>query len=84
MSRQISLRLPERVVDDLDRQARRQRRNRSDLIREILVHHALGATTLDHPYRRVRNLVGSVSGGPPDLGARHRAYLKRMIRDRRR
>ncbi len=83
MSRQISLRLPDRVVDDLDRQARRQRRSRSDLIREILEHHARRGAAPDHPYGRVRDLVGSLSGGPPDLGARHRAHLTRTIRDRR-
>jgi hypothetical protein len=28
-------------------------------------------------------LIGSVSGGPPDLGARHREYLKELFHARR-
>lgn len=37
----------------------------------------------DRPYDLIRDLAGSVSGGPPDLGARHREYLRGLIRDRR-
>jgi hypothetical protein len=37
----------------------------------------------DRPYAKIRDLIGSVSGGPPDLGERHREYLRVLIRDRR-
>jgi hypothetical protein len=83
MSKQISLRLPDDLVAHLDRQARRRRKSRSDLIREILEQHVRVAATPDYPYARVRDLIGSVTGGPPDLGERHREYLAELIRDRR-
>jgi hypothetical protein len=83
MSHQISLRLPDELVAQLDRQARRRRTSRSDLIREILEQHVRLAATADHPYSRVLDLIGSVTGGPPDLGAGHREYLVGLVRDRR-
>jgi hypothetical protein len=83
-SYQISLRLPEPLVAEIDREADARRTSRSDLIREILEQHVRVAATPDHPYARVSDLVGSVTGGPPDLGAGHREYLVGMIRDRRR
>ena len=84
MARQISLRLPDEVLSEIDRQARRRRRSRSDLIREILEQHVRVSATPDHPYSRVRDLVGSLTGEPSDLGARHREYLVGLVRDRRR
>ncbi len=84
MSQQISLRLPEELLLELDRQARRRRRSRSDLIRDILQQHLRFSATPDHPYSRVMDLVGLVSGGPPDLGAGHREHLVGLVRDRRR
>jgi Arc/MetJ-type ribon-helix-helix transcriptional regulator len=84
VGQQISLRLPEDLLAELDRQARRRRRSRSDLIREILEQHVRLSATPDHPYSRVKDLVGLLSGGPPDLGRDHRAYLVGLVRDRRR
>jgi len=83
---QISLRLRDDLLAELDRRARRARTSRSDVIRAILETHLLGSDAghRDHPYARVRDLVGSVSGGPPDMGARHREHLVGLVRDRRR
>lgn len=83
MAQQISLRLPDELLDELDRQARRRRTSRSDLVREILEQHVRLAATPDQPYSRVRDLVGFVTGGPPDLAAGHREYLVGLVRDRR-
>jgi Arc/MetJ-type ribon-helix-helix transcriptional regulator len=85
-SSQISLRLPETLLREIDRQARQRRLSRSDVIRQLLEAQLGGArdAELDHPYARVRDLVGSVSGGPTDLGRRHREYLTELVRDRRR
>ena len=83
-SHQISLRLPESLVAQIDREADHRRTSRTDLIREILEQHVRVAATPDHPYARVSDLVGSLTGGPPDLGAGHREYLVGLIRDRRR
>jgi Arc/MetJ-type ribon-helix-helix transcriptional regulator len=83
MGHQISLRLPDDLLAELDRQARQRRRSRSDLIREILEQHVRVSATPDQPYSRVKDLVGTLSGGPPDLGAKHREYVVGLVRDRR-
>ena len=85
MGVQISLRLPEALLRRIDREARKQRVRRSDLVRQALEAflNSQAAVVGDQPYNRVRDLVGSLSGGPPDLGERHREYLRGLIGDRR-
>jgi len=82
---QISLRLPESLLTEIDRMALAQGVPRSDLLRAILEEYTERITTArdDRPYSRVRDLVGSVTGGPTDLGARHRHHLLESFRDRR-
>ncbi len=85
MGTQISLRLPEPLLKRIDQEARKRRVRRSDLVREALelfLNHEAGVMN-DRPYDRVRDLVGSLSGGPPDLGERHREYLRDVIGERR-
>jgi Arc/MetJ-type ribon-helix-helix transcriptional regulator len=83
MRQQISLRLPEDLLHELDGRAKRERRSRSEVIREVLEQHLCGSKSADHPYGRIRDLLGSVAGGPPDMGARPRKYLVESLRDRR-
>lgn len=85
MERQISLRVPETLFRRLDRLARKNGIRRSELIRRALAAYlqSMEGGWSDYPYERVRHLAGSVSGGPPDLGERHREYLKELFRDRR-
>lgn len=84
MERQITVRLPRDLARHLDRLAAERRIGRSGLVREAvqayLVGGAAGAT--DRPFDRVADLAGSVSGGPPDLAARHREYLRKRFRGR--
>lgn len=82
---QISLRLPELLLKRIDREARKRRIRRSDLVRQVLEAFVNGeaATISGRPYDLIRDLAGSLSGGPPDLGERHREYLRGLIRDRR-
>jgi Arc/MetJ-type ribon-helix-helix transcriptional regulator len=84
LGRQVSLRLPDRLVKTIDRRARESRTTRSDLVRQILERTLDDAAAVrDRPYDRVQDLIGSVSGPPNDLGARHREYLVGLVRDRR-
>ncbi len=85
MAAQISLRLPEPLLKRLNQEARRRRLRRSDLLRQALEAFLDGGAAMagDRPYDKIRDLIGSVSGGPPDLGERHREYLRVLIRDRR-
>ena len=85
MEAQISVRLHEPLLKQLNREARKRRVRRSDLVREaleaFLSGEAAGINCL--PYERVHDLVGSLSGGPPDLGEQHRKYLRDLIGERR-
>ncbi len=85
MGTQISLRLPEALLRRLNQEARKRRLRRSDLVRQALEAFLDGGAAMagDRPYDKIRDLIGSVSGGPPDLGERHREYLRVLIRDRR-
>jgi metal-responsive CopG/Arc/MetJ family transcriptional regulator len=69
MERQVSIRLPTPLLNELDRRARRRKRTRAAVIRAALdAYVALPDGALeDHPAQRVRDLLGSVEGLPPDL-----------------
>jgi Arc/MetJ-type ribon-helix-helix transcriptional regulator len=85
MGAQISVRLQEPLFKQLNQEARKRRIRRSDLIREALEAFLGGkvARVDSLPYERVRDLVGSLSGGLPDLGEQHRKYLRDLIGERR-
>lgn len=85
MEKQISIRLPDDLLDRLDYVAGETGQKRSGLVRRALYAYLdsrmVGAD--ESPIDRVRDLIGSAYGGPPDLGRRHREYLKDLIVDRR-
>ncbi|MBZ0170354.1 Ribbon-helix-helix protein, copG family [Candidatus Methylomirabilis lanthanidiphila] len=85
MGARISVRLQEPLLKQLNREARKRRIRRSDLVREALEAFLSGevARVDSLPYERVRDLVGSLAGGPPDLGEQHRKYLWDLIGERR-
>lgn len=85
MSTQVVVRLPDDLAGRLAREARRKGRGRSDVIREALREYLGGAGVTGgvRPYDLVRDLIGSVSSGIPDLGQKHREHLKSLFRDRR-
>ncbi len=82
METQISLRLPQSLLADIDRRADSRGINRSRVIRE-LIESALQGRVADSaaPYDKVRDLVGSVSGAA--TGASRRDAMLQTIRDRR-
>ncbi len=57
------------------------RRKRSEVVRMALVQF-LAVELETRPIDRVRDLLGSIESGVPDLGQRHHEYLNRM-HDRR-
>jgi predicted transcriptional regulator len=79
MERQLTLRLPADLAAKLEQSARRLRRKRSEVVREALEHY-LESELEVRPIDRVRDLLGSVASGRPDLGHRHREYLLRRLR----
>ncbi len=86
MRAQISVRLCEPLLTQPNREARERRIRRSDLVREALEVLLSGevAAMGRLPYEKVRDLTGSLSGGPPDLGEQHRKYLRDLILPRAR
>ena len=82
MDRQIALRMSSKLAAKLDRAARRAGRTRSELARHALERFLEdpGLALTSRPIDRVRDLVGAVESGRPDLGQHHRDYLLRQLR----
>ena len=79
MDSQLTLRLPGALAGRLDRSAKRLKRKRSDVVRQALEQY-LDTEPEVRPIERVRDLLGRVESGMPDLGQRHREYLVRRLR----
>ena len=79
MERQLTMRLPAALAEKLERSARRLKRKRSEVVRQA-VEHFLDTQPQVRPIERVRDLLGSIESGRPDLGQRHRDYLIRRLR----
>jgi len=79
MERQLTLRLPVGLATKLDRSAKRLRRKRSEVVRQAL-EQFLDTQPEVRPIERVRDLLGRVESGIPDLGQRHRHYLIQRLR----
>lgn len=82
MDSQLTLRLPADLAERLDDSARRLKRKRSDVVRQAL-EQFLDTQPDTRPIERVRDLLGSIDTGVPDLGERHREYLVRRLRSGR-
>ena len=79
MERQLTLRLPATLAEKLDRSAKRLQRRRSEVVR-LALEQFLDSQVPVSPVERVRDLLGRVESGLPDLGQRHRDYLVRRLR----
>jgi metal-responsive CopG/Arc/MetJ family transcriptional regulator len=82
IKRQLTLRMPTNLAAKLDKAARHMRRRRSEIVR-LALEQFLGEDDLKvegRPIDLVRDLLGSMESGIPDLGQRHRDYLLRRLR----
>ena len=79
MDSQLTLRLPGELANKLGRSAKRLRRKRSDVVR-LALEQFLDSEPETRPIERVRDLLGRVESGMPDLGQRHREHLIRRLR----
>lgn len=79
MEAQLSLRLPADLAEKLERSAKRMKRKRSDVVRLALEQY-LRTESDASPIDRVRDLLGSVQSGIPDLGQKHREHLVQRLR----
>ncbi|HZQ08000.1 MAG TPA: ribbon-helix-helix protein, CopG family [Anaerolineae bacterium] len=82
MEQQLTVRVPAEVVAQLDRAARHLRRTRSEVVR-LALEQFLAVQLETRPIERVRDLLGQVESGVPDLGQRHREYLIKRLRHAR-
>ncbi len=82
MEHQLTLRLSADLSERLDLAAKRLARKRSDIVR-LALEQFLSAQVETRPIEQVRDLLGSIESGLPDLGQRHREYLMKRVRDGR-
>lgn len=82
MEKQLTLRVPATLAERLARTARAMKRKRSELVRMALEQFldGSGGPRPGRPIGLVRDLLGSLESGVPDLGQRHRDYLMRYLR----
>ena len=83
MESQLTLRLPAGLAGKLELSAKRLQRKRSDVVRLALsqfLEAEPAVSQLSRPVDRVRDLIGSVESGVPDLGQRHREHLIARLR----
>ena len=79
MESQLTLRLSAELAEKLENSAIRMKRKRSDVAR-LALEQFLDAEHAVRPIERVRDLLGKVESGIPDLGSRHREHLIRRLR----
>ena len=79
MASQLSLRLPTVLAEKLAQAAAKMQRKRSEVVR-LALEQFLETELEVRPIERVRDLLGSVESGLPDLGNQHRDYLKARLR----
>ena len=78
MESQLILPLLASLAEKLDRAARDLRRKRSEVVR-LALEQFLNAYVEVPPIERVRDLLGKVESGLPDLGQRHRDYMLKRL-----
>ena len=84
MITQITVRLPGDLSREVYSMARRLHLKRSDIVRMALERFVRGGEGEKQvmPYEQVKDLIGSVASGLPDLGESHRKYLIERIKRR--
>ena len=79
----LTVRLPERLVAEIEAECRERQRTKSDVVRERLTL-AAGRRSRRVPPAVIADLVGSVGRLPADLSERKKAYLTRTGYGRKR
>lgn len=80
MATQLSVRLPDELGRRLQAASRRLQRKSSEIVRMALQEFLGAGRDRTRPADRVRNLIGSLDSGIPDLASRHRTYLLKSLR----
>jgi len=72
----LTVRLPAPLAAEIEAESRGRGISKSDVVRERLQVVAKDARRPNHPLAPIADLIGSVSGLPPDLSARRKHYLR--------
>ena len=70
----LNVRLPDPLAAEIEAESRDRQISKSDVVRERL--QRAPAQPHPDPLASIRDLIGSVDGGPPDLSARKKHYLR--------
>ena len=82
----LTVRVDVKTEQLLLRLARKRGETKSEIIREaigILAKEIQVQEAAEHPYEKVRDLIGSVSGGPVDLSLKTGEKFRRLLAGRR-
>ncbi|CAI4032163.1 RHH_1 domain-containing protein [Nitrospira tepida] len=66
----------------IERLARTRGRTKSEVVREaigVLAKQTEGRDKADRPYETIRDLIGIVRGGPPDLSIQTGKAFRRLV-----
>ena len=72
----LTVRLPEALVAQIEAESRDRKISKSDVVRERLSLAVNLKGSGPTSFQAIVDLIGSVDGLPPDLGARKKYYLK--------
>lgn len=72
----LTVRLPDTLAGEIEAESRERRLSKSDIVRERLIGASLASRQPPASYEAIADLIGSVEGLPPDLGARKKHYLR--------
>jgi Arc/MetJ-type ribon-helix-helix transcriptional regulator len=72
----LTVRLPEPLVAEIERESRGRKCSKSDVVRQRLQRAARPSSRQSTPLDAIADLIGSVDGLPVDLSSRKKRYLK--------
>ena len=82
--RSLTVRLPDRLVTEIEAESRERNCAKSDIVRERLQRGAGHAADSSTRLNLIADLIGSVEGLPADLSGRKKRYLKDMAYGKKR
>ena len=76
----LTVRLPEKLVADIEQESQARRLSKSDVVRERLQQPHSMASQERSMRGLIGDLIGSVKGLPPDRSSNKKQYLRELIR----
>ena len=83
----LTVRVDQKTERLIQRLARKRGRSKSEVIRDaigVLAKQIQGEEETERPYEAVRDLIGSIRGGPSDLSVRTGEHFRRKVHAKQR